>query len=248
MDIFKEAAQKIVNSNYTVAFTGAGISVESGVPPFRGRHGLWNKYDPKTFDIDYFMQDSGHAWEVLRDIFYDLFGTVLPNAAHYALAEMEHTGMLRSVITQNIDNLHSDAGNKTVFEFHGSLKKILCMNCHRRIGVNEVNMHRLPPVCPECGGLLKPDVVFFGEAIPEAVASGAMNAAQKADCMILIGTTGTVAPANMIPPQAKSNGATIIEINPSPSEYTRGVTDIFLQDKATVAMERLMDEIDSLKP
>lgn len=244
MNIYHEAAKHIIDSRYCVAFTGAGISVESGIPPFRGRNGLWNKYDPESFDIDYFLRNSARSWEVIRDIFYDLFGQVLPNAAHYALAEMEQRGLLKSVITQNIDNLHKDAGNKKVYEFHGSLKKIICLGCGQKVNVAQVDMNRLPPTCLMCGGLMKPDVVFFGEAIPKHAASRSIDAAQKSDCMILIGTTGTVAPANMIPSRAKAGGTTIIEINPDPSEYTNRITDIFIRDNATRAMENLMDAID----
>lgn len=246
MNIYHEAAKQIIDSHYCVAFTGAGISVESGIPPFRGRNGLWNKYDPSSFEIDCFLQDPTRCWEVIRDIFYDLFGQVLPNTAHYALAEMEQRGMLKSVITQNIDNLHKDAGNKEVYEFHGSLKEILCLDCGQKVNVAQVDMKHLPPTCLKCGGLMKPDVVFFGEAIPEYAAVKSMDAAQKADCMILIGTTGTVAPANMLPSRAKAGGTTIIEINPDPSEYTDRITDIFIQDNATRAMENLMEAIDEL--
>lgn len=246
MNIYQEAAKQIIDAHYCVAFTGAGISVESGIPPFRGRNGLWNKYDPQTFEIDYFLQNTTRSWEIIRDIFYDLFGQVLPNTAHYALAEMEQRGLLKSVITQNIDNLHKDAGNKEVYEFHGSLKQIICLNCGQKVNVVRVDMNRLPPTCLTCGGLMKPDVVFFGEAIPEYAASKSFEASQKADCMILIGTTGTVAPANIIPPRAKDRGTTIIEINPEPSEYTNWITDIFIQENATTAMENLMEAINGL--
>jgi len=246
MNDYKKAAEIIVNARHCTAFTGAGISVESGVPPFRGENGLWNKYDPMTFDIGYFNENTAASWAAVKDIFYELFGQVLPNAAHYALAELEARGLVKAVITQNVDNLHRDAGSRSVYEFHGSLKQILCLDCQKRVPVAEVDMTCLPPACAACGGTLKPDVIFFGEPIPEPAATRSFEAAEKTDCMILIGTTGTVAPANMIPSQAKSTNARIIEINPLPSEYTRGVTDIFLKDTATLAMEKLMDEIDAL--
>ncbi len=246
MNIYQDAARQIVDSHYCVAFTGAGISVESGIPPFRGRNGLWGKYDPATFEIDYFLQNTARSWEIIRDIFYDLFGQVLPNTAHYALAEMEQRGLLKSVITQNVDNLHRDAGNTEVYEFHGSLKQIICLNCGQKKSVAQVDMNRLPPRCLMCNGIMKPDVVFFGEAIPEHAASRSIDASHKADCMILIGTTGTVAPANTLPFRAKAGGAAIIEINPDPSEYTHQLTDIFIQENATRAMEHLMEAIDDI--
>ena len=244
--MYAKAAKIIKSSKRCVAFTGAGISVESGIPPFRGENGLWNKYDPQTFDIQYFYRYTRQSWEVIREIFYDLFGKVRPNAAHYALAELEANNMLSSVITQNVDNLHYDAGSKIVHEFHGSLKNLVCLKCRAKYKISQIDLNVLPPVCKKCDGILKPDVIFFGEAIPEPAKTNSFKEAEKADCFILIGTTGIVAPANMIPPAAKSNGAKIIEINPCMSEYTGSVTDVFLEEKASIAMEKLMEEIDKL--
>jgi NAD-dependent deacetylase len=245
--MYAKAAQLIQSSKRCVAFTGAGISVESGIPPFRGKNGLWNKYDPQTFDIQYFHTHTRQSWEVIREIFYDLFGKVSPNAAHYALAELEAAGRLNSVITQNVDNLHYDAGSKVVHEFHGSLKRLVCLKCRTKYTISQIDLNVLPPVCKKCDGILKPDVIFFGETIPEPARTNSFNETKKADCFILIGTTGTVAPANMIPSAAKLNGAKIIEINPSMSQYTASLTDIFFEEKATVAMEKLMEAIDKFK-
>ncbi|MEX1314477.1 MAG: NAD-dependent deacylase [Desulfotignum sp.] len=242
-DMYAKAADIIANARRCVAFTGAGISVESGIPPFRGENGLWNKYDPDSFDIRYFHRHTKESWQVIREIFYDLFGRVRPNGAHTALAQLETDGIVKSVITQNVDNLHYDAGSTVVHEFHGSLKRLVCLSCTRRYPISEISLDRLPPVCLHCDGILKPDVIFFGEAIPEPAGSLSFEETRQADCFILIGTTGTVAPANLIPSAAKSNGAAIIEINPVPSEYTSRVTDIFFQDGATNAMTRLMEKI-----
>jgi NAD-dependent deacetylase len=244
--MYDKAAQIIAQARRCVAFTGAGISVESGIPPFRGRNGLWNKYDPQTFEISFFYQNPRQSWEVIRTIFYELIGQVKPNAAHYALAELEANKMLAAVITQNVDHLHFDAGSKTVYEFHGSLKKLVCLQCREKYDIAEIDLNVLPPGCKQCDGILKPDVTFFGEAIPEPAATLSYNEAGKADCFILIGTTGTVAPANLIPPRAKAQGASIIEINPYRSDYTGRVTDIFLKENACAAMENLMDAIDQL--
>ncbi len=244
--MYDRAAQIIKSSKRCVAFTGAGISVESGIPPFRGENGLWNKYDPQIFDIQYFHTYTRQSWEVIREIFYDLFGKIKPNAAHYALVELEANRLLNSVITQNVDNLHFDAGSIIVHEFHGSLKRIACLNCKAKYKIFEIDLNVLPPTCKKCGGILKPGVIFFGEDIPEPAKTNSFNEGKKADCFILIGTTGMVAPANMIPFTAKSNGAKIIEINPYKSEYTNSITDVFLEDKATLAMEKLMDELDKL--
>lgn len=241
--MYSRAAQMIKSSRRCVAFTGAGISVESGIPPFRGENGLWNKYDPEAFDIQYFYTHTQESWKVILEVFYDLFGKVRPNPAHYALAELEANQLLGSVITQNVDNLHYDAGSKRVHEFHGSLKKVVCLDCRTRYNIFNIDLNVLPPRCEKCHGILKPDVIFFGEAIPEPARTHSFDETKKADCFILIGTTGTVAPANMIPWTAKSNGAGIIEINPHPSEYTAMVTDIFIEERATPAMENLMEAI-----
>lgn len=245
MTMFQDAARLITKAGRTMAFTGAGISVESGIPPFRGESGLWNRYDPANFEISYFLNNSKQSWEVMRDIFYHLFGEVQPNAAHYALAEMESRGLIHGIITQNVDNLHSDAGSKTVYEFHGSLKKLICIECGKSIRVEKVSLDILPPLCNKCHSLLKPGVVFFGEPIPEHAYARSFKEAEKSDLIILIGTTGEVAPANMIPRLAKNNGAKIIEINISKSVYTDDVTNIFLQGRATDMMEELMEMIDA---
>ncbi|WP_022669101.1 NAD-dependent deacylase [Desulfospira joergensenii] len=244
--MYEKAARMIRESKRCIAFTGAGISVESGISPFRGENGLWNKYDPETFDIRYFHENTRRSWEVIREIFYDLFGRVEPNPAHYALSELEARDELQGVITQNVDNLHFDAGSRVVHEFHGSLKKLVCLSCRTRYNISQADLSRLPPLCAKCDGILKPDVIFFGEAIPEPARTLSFNETTKADCFLLIGTTGTVAPANLIPSAAKANGASIIEINPCPSEYSNSVTDIFLEDMAVHAMESLMEEFDRL--
>ncbi len=129
--MIEEAAKLIKNAKHVTAFTGAGISVESGIPPFRGENGLWSKFDPLFLDINYFRQNPLKSWKLIKEIFYDFFGKAEPNSAHTALAEMEKSGYLNSVITQNIDNLHQTAGSKNVFEFHGTSKNLICTNCDK---------------------------------------------------------------------------------------------------------------------
>lgn len=244
--MYAKAAEMIISSQRCMAFTGAGISVESGIPPFRGENGLWNKYDPASFDISYFTRFPEKSWEIIKDIFYDLFGEVEPNAAHYALAELEQKKLLQGIITQNVDSLHHDAGSRTIYEFHGSFRKLVCLNCRDKVNINSVNLEKLPPLCEKCNGILKPDAVFFGESIPEPAHSKSFFESEKSDLFILIGTTGEVAPANMIPKIAKHNGAGIIEINTAESAYTDTVTDLFLKGRATRVMENIMEEIDKI--
>ena len=124
-----QAAELIKNSEHTTAFTGAGISVESGIPPFRGENGLWSKIDPIFLDMSYFFKHPDKSWQKIKEIFYDSFAQAEPNAAHYALAELDQRGLLHAIITQNIDNLHQRAGSKNVIEYHGTTKSLTCTNC-----------------------------------------------------------------------------------------------------------------------
>ena len=235
-----EAAAWIKASAHAIAFTGAGISVESGIPPFRGENGLWNTYDPACIELSYFLSRPAESWNNIRKIFYDFMGEAKANDAHRALARLEDTGMLKWVITQNIDFLHQQAGSINVTEFHGSIGSLHCLHCGRTIPAAKLSWTPFPPQCPSCRGLLKPDFVFFGEAIPEEAMATAIKQAERSDLMILIGTTGEVVPASMIPPAAKRSGARIIEINISPSRYTGAFTDLYLEGKASVIMNALL--------
>jgi NAD-dependent deacetylase len=240
---YEQAAEIIKNSKKLIAFTGAGISVESGIPTFRGSEGLWSKYDPKILDIDYFLENTKESWEKIKEIFYDYMKNIKPNDAHFFLAELEKNNLLNAIITQNIDHLHQEAGSKNVVEFHGSAKNIVCMNCFKKYNSDEIDLGDLPPTCPKCWGLLKPNFVFFKEPIPKKALESSLELAGECDCMLVIGTTGEIMPASQIPILAKQNGAKIIEINIEESNYTKGVTDIFLQDKATTASNKLKEAL-----
>ncbi|MBN2612456.1 MAG: NAD-dependent deacylase [Bacteroidales bacterium] len=237
------ASEIIKQSSRTVAFTGAGISAESGIPPFRGENGLWNKYNPVFLDINYFNQYPERSWPLIKEIFYDFFGQAKPNVAHYALAEMEQKGLLHAVITQNIDNLHQIAGNKQVYEFHGNSRNLVCQKCSTYYEAGKTDFSIMPPLCSKCGSVLKPDFVFFGEPIPLAANKYSFREAEDAEVFIIIGTTGEIMPASLIPYEAKKNGNKILEINISPSNYTNSTTDIFLQGKATVIMQQLLSAL-----
>ncbi|MBT4337043.1 MAG: NAD-dependent deacylase [Bacteroidetes bacterium] len=241
----KEAALLLKNSNYTIVFTGAGISVESGIPPFRGENGLWNTYDPSFLEISQFLNYPIESWKLVKEVFYDFFGQAKPNKAHIAIAEMEKQGIINRVITQNIDNLHTEAGSQAVLEFHGNSRELVCTNCPKRY-TKDIVVQQEIPLCDDCHSLLKPDFVFYGEAIPEPTGSQSFSEGMKAEVMLIIGTTGEVMPACNIPYYAKRNKAKIIEINPIKSNYTDQITDIFLAGKATEIMISLQDEISLL--
>lgn len=238
---YEKAVELIRNSNRLTAFTGAGISVESGIPTFRGENGLWNKIDPVFLDIHYFLANPVKSWELIKEIFYDYFGEARPNAAHFALAEMEEQGFLQAIITQNIDNLHQQAGSINVYEFHGNSRNLVCIKCYNKIGAATISLNSLPPRCNHCGGLLKPDFVFFGEPIPEPAKSNSFAEIHRSDVFLLIGTTGEIMPASIIPHEAAKQHSTIIEINTVPSNYTHTITDVFIQSKATLAMQKITD-------
>ncbi len=241
--LIKEAAKLIKQSKFTIAFTGAGISVESGIPPFRGEHGLWNKYDPKVLDLGYYLTHSAECWVYIREIFYDFFAGTKPNRAHEVLAEMEQKGLLQAVITQNIDNLHFEAGSKTVHEFHGNSKKLKCLRCGHVYDVAEVDLKKLPPTCREDGEILKPNFIFFGEGIPHEAYADSFDAAEKAEVCLIIGSTGEVTPASYVPRTARQAGATIIEINPEESAFTENITDIHLKGKASEILDSLAKQL-----
>jgi len=230
--MLQNVADIISNSRYCIAFTGAGVSVESGIPPFRGENSIWNNYDPGILDLSNFKAHPEESWPVIKEIFYDFFGEAKPNKAHDFLAQLEDKGILKCVITQNIDNLHQEAGSKCVFEFHGNSHNMVCTSCGDKKTVQEVDLSKLPLKCEKCGGLVKPDFIFFGEQIPELAYQNSIDAARDADVCLVIGSTGEVMPAALIPREAKRNGAKIIEINPQESLFTRDITDIHLKGKA----------------
>ncbi len=238
------AAEKIRNSKYTLAFTGAGISVESGIPPFRGDDGLWNKYDPEVLDINYFLNHGETCWKTIREIFYDYFGQAQPNPAHTALAAMEKSGYLQAIVTQNIDNLHQMAGSKTVHEFHGSSSRLVCLKCKTSYPVHEVDINHGTPRCTKDNEILKPDFVFFGEGIPSDAWDNAFESAARCEVCLVVGSTGEVMPASHVPRKASENGAFIIEINPEKSTFTDSITSLWLQGKAGEILPLLLEEIN----
>lgn len=242
--MIQKAAEFIRNAKNLTAFTGAGISVESGIPPFRGEKGLWSRYDPKFLDLQYFQYNSEQCWPIIKEIFYDHFGDARPNGAHEVLAVWEQAGLLKSIVTQNIDNLHQEAGSREVYEFHGNSRNLVCVECGKNYSVTDVNLEALPVHCTNCGGLVKPSFIFFGEGIPPLAYKQSVHAMEQADVLLVIGTTGEVVPAGQMPYLAKDQGATVIEINTEHSVYTDRITDVFLQGKASEILKQLADTLE----
>ncbi len=242
-----DAVNLIMESSRTTAFTGAGISVESGVPAFRGHEGLWDKYNPDAIEISHFIKNPESSWRIIKEIFYDFFGKVKPNGAHYALAELEKMGFLHSIITQNIDNLHHDAGSIEIYEFHGNSRELVCTGCGAKESSEDLDLSELPPFCKKCNYVLKPDFVFFGEQVPGDASSKSWAEAINSELFLIIGTSGEVMPASMIPFEAKKRGKKIIEINVTPSKYTGSITDVFLEGKASLVMDKILKSIRKIK-
>jgi len=226
MDKDVEKLKKFISSSKKiVAFTGAGFSAESGISTFRGAGGLWSKYDPAIYaDINFFMQDSSYYWNFFKDERYPILKKSNPNKGHYALVELEKQGKIYRVITQNIDGLHQVAGQSNVIELHGNTRKINCLLCGKIYSLDETYellQKDLPPRC-NCGGVLKPGTVLFGEPLPQDALEMATIASKNCDLFLVLGSSLVVYPAASMPRIAKRHGAklVIVNIDPTPLDKT----------------------------
>ncbi|MBF8266574.1 MAG: NAD-dependent deacylase [Dehalococcoidia bacterium] len=208
-----EGASRLIHqSRHVIALVGAGISVESGIPPFRGPGGLYTRVgEPDMRGYQRFLDDPEAHWRNLLHRESEGPGAesrrpmqdARPNPGHHALVELEEMGVLKHIITQNVDNLHREAGSKNIAEIHGNRRKVRCIGCGTRWMREEFQIRELPPRCPACGGLIKGDTVSFGEPIPRDVLSVCFQEAERCDCMLIIGTSALVYPAAGFPPEAK---------------------------------------------
>lgn len=237
-NLIHQAAGIIYKSELTLALTGAGISVESGIPDFRSAGGLWSKYNPEEYaTITAFSEDPEKVWKMLREM-GELVDRARPNKAHLGMGELEKLGFLHTIITQNVDNLHQAGGTKNVIEYHGNSSSLVCLWCGSRYRAQEKS-GEFPPRC-QCERVLKPDVVFFGEPIPVEALNRSFMLAASAQALMVVGTSALVSPANTIPAMAKQNGAKIIEINIERTHLTETMTDVFIQGGAGEIMEALV--------
>lgn len=224
-----EAARLLRESRYAIAFVGAGMSAESGIPTFRGPGGLWTRFgEPDPRGYERFLQDPKGWWEnrlrgrsggadrerAAGSEMGEAIARAQPNPGHYALAALEEHGYIKAVVTQNVDNLHQVAGSRRVLEFHGNRTKLRCIRCLARFPAADFPLEELPPRCPECGGIVKSDTVMFGEPIPLDVLQESREEALRADLVLVIGTSAVVYPAAEIPLIAKRRGARLVEVNP----------------------------------
>ena len=240
----RKAAKIICQSKKTIALTGAGISVESGIPDFRSAGGLWERFDPMEYGtIGAFQAAPEKVWQMLQEVSH-LLARARPNPAHIGLGRLQEMGLLHTIITQNVDYLHQEGGATRVIEYHGNAKTLSCLWCHQRYSEDQLG-DQIPPKC-SCGKILKPDVVFFGEPIPRKALEESFELATSCTALMILGTSGEVAPANTIPETAKRVGATIIEINVEPTVLTQYLTDIFLQGKAGEVVGKLVSEVEAI--
>jgi len=210
--LFELIADKLKNAKKIVFVTGAGISQESGIPTFRGTDGLWRKYDPMQLaTIDAFYDDPKLVWEWYEDRRKNIL-QAKPNPGHSAIAELEKYKEV-TVLTQNIDGLHQRSGSTKVLELHGSIIRIKCSVCNFKDNI-PTSFDELPPICSSCNNILRPDVVWFGESLPQDVWNQAIFEAKSCDVMIIAGTSLVVSPANTLPVYAKQNSALLVEVNP----------------------------------
>ncbi len=230
------------------AFTGAGISAESGVPTFRGTDGIWSKFKPEELaSMSAFMKNPELVWE-WYNARRKIIASVRPNPGHFALVAMEKLFDDVTVITQNIDNLHRRAGSTTVYELHGNIERNYCMKCGSSSAQDEILQAGGVPHCrrPGCGGLIRPDVVWFGEMLPEDQWRGAVKAVATADVFFSVGTSGVVYPAASLPSMAKQQGAYLVEINPEPTPITDSA-DEFLQGPAGEILPALLEKLKDVR-
>jgi NAD-dependent deacetylase len=244
MDLqYAEVARLMVDLKKCVALTGAGISAESGIPTFRSKGGLWEKYDPVIYaSIEAFNEDPSKYWTI-RGEFIRNYETYQPNKAHLALAELEQMGIVRHVITQNIDGLHKKAGSRNVTEIHGSLRETYCLQCGKEFIAPHVP-EGLPPYC-DCGGVLKPNTVLFGESLPRGALETAYDQSATCKLMLVIGTSAVVQPAASLPHLAKQKGAKIVEVNIEPAFSG---ADFLIAEKAGTALSGLLSAVKKIFP
>ncbi len=244
-----KVADLIIQAGRVVIFTGAGISTESGIPDFRSPGGIWDRFDPDDFTYQKFVRDPEarrRQWQMLRE--GGLIDKAEPNPAHYAIAELDGLGKLNCVITQNVDNLHQKAGVPTdkVFELHGNMQWAICLSCGKRYPFEQVKA-RLDkeeeiPDCEVCHGILKPDAVFFGEALPMRIVEEARLRSENCDLFIVIGSTLIVYPAAYMPSYAVDSGARLVIINLSSTPMDREAA-IVIKAKAGETMSKVSKKV-----
>jgi NAD-dependent deacetylase len=245
-EIPEKVLEKLLEAKRVAVLTGAGISAESGVPTFRGDEGLWKKFSPEELaNFDAFMKNPKMVWE-----WYNyrrrIVEEVQPNPGHRALVDLEELVPEVVIVTQNVDNLHQRAGSKKVIELHGNILRNRCLNCGRITTATNLEFTDGVPRCPHCGGMLRPDVVWFGEMLPEDALQKAYGAAKNCDVFFSVGTSAVVYPAASLPEIAFRQGAFVIEINPEPTPVT-DFAHVSLRGKSGEILPQIVEKLKKMK-
>lgn len=250
-DSVVRAADALLSSKYAVAMTGAGMSVESGIPTFRGKNGLWTRYGQPAMDgfsrfrsdpVEWWQQQINRQMDEHIILLRDALRSAKPHEGHHALARLHRAGAIDHVITQNIDGLDLKAGLRSLTEIHGNRSRLRCVDCGERRPLGDFIPVEPPEPCERCDGVVKFDTVMFGEPIPADTLEEARRHIGMADCIMAVGTSATVRPASGLLWIGKSNGATMIEINPAETKLT-GICDVVVRATAGEALPAILDEL-----
>ncbi|MFX1312990.1 MAG: NAD-dependent deacetylase [Promethearchaeota archaeon] len=245
----KQAAHLLVKAKNAIILTGAGISTESGIPDFRGNSGIWKKYDPEKYgNLQSFLKNPSKFWKMANEIAPTLFNAI-PNLGHYAITDLEKMGIIKAIITQNIDELHQKAGAVLVYEVHGNINMFTCIGCQasykKEQVLNKLKKEKGPPVCDYCALPLKPSVVFFGEDLPRFEKFMSIDLAKKSDLMLIAGSSLTVAPVSYLPTYTLINNGKLIIVNDQ-STYLDGKAEIVLKNKTGIILPSIVEEIKKI--
>jgi NAD-dependent deacetylase len=247
----KIIARLLLNSKYPIVLTGAGISTKSGIPDFRGDGGLWDKYKPEIYgNIESFLKDPSKFWKMAEEIAPMLFKAE-PNPGHYALTELEKMKVIKAIITQNIDELHQNAGAVIVYEVHGNINRFTCLGCRASYTKEQVlsklkRIRKSAPLCDYCAAPLKPSVVLFGEDLPKFEKFMSIDLAKKADIMLIAGSSLTVAPICDLPVYTLSGGGKLIIVNDQPTPLD-DKAEIVINHKTEIILPLIVEEIKNIK-
>jgi NAD-dependent deacetylase len=244
MEFSKKLLDRLLKTYNVNVLTGAGISAASGVPTFRGDHGIWKQFKPEELaSYEAFSKNPKLVWE-WYNWRRDLIKKVRPNPAHYALVDLENMYRDFAIITQNVDNLHNLAGSKNILNLHGNIMKNKCIDCHKQYE-EDINLDVGIPKCPSCKGMIRPDVVWFGESLPQEIINKAQELAAQSEVFFSIGTSAVVEPAASLPFIAKGNGAYIVEINIENTPISQSV-DEFIKGPADQVLPELIVKLQSM--
>lgn len=242
MTISATLISRLSNAQSVCVLTGAGVSAESGVPTFRGAEGLWSKFKPEELaNFNAFIRNPALVWE-WYSYRKKVIKEVQPNPAHYALVELEQRIPNFTLVTQNVDGLHRRAGSKRILELHGNIERSYCIDCRASADDILLDESQEPPRCKHCGGLLRPDVVWFGEMLPAGVFEQALGAARRCDVFLCLGTSAVVYPAASLPFEALEQGAYVVEINQEYTDLSSRVQEAIL-GKAGIILPQLIQAL-----